>query len=47
MEVRIESRGAMMQGAIPYEPVKKVEAIRNIAPPKTRKQLRSFIGMVN
>ena len=27
--------------------MKKVEAIRNIAPPKTRKQLRSFIGMVN
>ena len=26
---------------------KKVEAIRAIAPPKTRKQLRSFIGMVN
>ena len=26
---------------------KVVEAIRNIAPPKTRKQLRSFIGMVN
>ena len=27
--------------------MKKVEAISNIAPPKTRKQLRSFIGMVN
>ncbi len=27
--------------------MKKVEAIRNIATPKTRKQLRSFIGMVN
>ena len=27
--------------------MKKVEAIRNIAPPKTRKQLRGFIGMVN
>ena len=27
--------------------MKKVEAIRNLAPPKTRKQLRSFIGMVN
>jgi transposase InsO family protein len=26
---------------------KKVEAIKNIAVPKTRKQLRSFIGMVN
>ena len=26
---------------------KKVDAIRNIAPPKTRKQLRSFLGMVN
>ena len=26
---------------------KKVEAILRIAPPKTRKQLRSFIGMVN
>ena len=25
----------------------KVQAIKNIAPPKTRKQLRSFIGMVN
>ena len=25
--------------------MKKVEAIRNIAPPKTRKQVRSFIGM--
>jgi hypothetical protein len=25
----------------------KVEAINNIAPPKTRKQLRRFIGMVN
>ena len=25
---------------------KKVDAIRNIAPPKTRKQLRSFLGMV-
>ena len=27
--------------------MKKVEAIKNLAPPKTRKQLRSFIGMVN
>ena len=27
--------------------LKKVEAIRQIAPPKTRKQLRRFIGMVN
>jgi len=27
--------------------MKKVEAIMNIATPKTRKQLRSFIGMVN
>jgi hypothetical protein len=27
--------------------MKKVEAIKNIATPKTRKQLRSFIGMVN
>ena len=27
--------------------MKKVEAIRNLAPPKTKKQLRSFIGMVN
>jgi hypothetical protein len=27
--------------------LKKVEAIKNIASPKTRKQLRSFIGMVN
>ena len=27
--------------------MKKVEAISNIAPPKTRKQLQSFIGMVN
>ena len=27
--------------------LKKVEAITNIAPPTTRKQLRSFIGMVN
>ena len=27
--------------------MKKVEAIKNIAPPKTRKQLRSFIGMIN
>ena len=27
--------------------MKKVEAIRNLAPPKTGKQLRSFIGMVN
>ena len=26
---------------------KKIEAIKNIAPPKTRKQLRSFIGMIN
>ena len=26
---------------------KKVEAITNLAPPKTRKQLRSFIGLVN
>jgi hypothetical protein len=26
---------------------RKVEAILNIAPPKTRKQLRSFIGMIN
>jgi hypothetical protein len=26
---------------------KKVEAMLNIAPPKTRKQLRSFIGMIN
>ena len=26
---------------------KKVEAIKALAPPKTRKQLRSFIGMVN
>lgn len=26
---------------------KKVEAIKNIAPPKTRKQLRSFIGLIN
>jgi hypothetical protein len=26
---------------------KKVEAILNIAPPKMRKQLRSFIGMIN
>ena len=27
--------------------LKKVEAILQIAPPKTRKQLRRFIGMVN
>jgi hypothetical protein len=27
--------------------LKKVDAIRQIAPPKTKKQLRSFIGMVN
>ena len=27
--------------------MKKVEAIKNIAPPKTRKQVRSFIGMIN
>mgnify|MGYP006175924273 CR=1 FL=1 len=27
--------------------IKKVQAILDIAPPKTRKQLRSFIGMVN
>jgi len=27
--------------------IKKVESIRAIAPPKTKKQLRSFIGMVN
>jgi hypothetical protein len=27
--------------------VKKVEAIKAIAPPKTRRQLRSFIGMIN
>ena len=27
--------------------MKKVEAIKNIATPKTRKQLRGFIGMVN
>ena len=27
--------------------LKKVKAIQNIAPPKTRKQLRGFIGMVN
>ena len=27
--------------------MKKIEAIKNIATPKTRKQLRSFIGMVN
>ena len=26
---------------------KKVDAIRNIAPPKTKKQLRSFLGMIN
>ena len=26
---------------------KKVDAIRKIAPPKTRRQLRSFLGMVN
>ena len=26
---------------------KKVEAIRNLAPPKTRRQLRSFIGLIN
>ena len=26
---------------------KKVEAIKNIAPPKTRKELRRFIGIVN
>ena len=26
---------------------KKVDAILNIAPPKTRRQLRSFLGMVN
>jgi hypothetical protein len=26
---------------------KKVEAIKNIAPPKTRKELRLFIGIVN
>ena len=26
---------------------KKVEAINNLAPPKTRKELRKFIGMVN
>jgi hypothetical protein len=26
---------------------KKVEAILNIAPPETRKQLRGFIGMIN
>ena len=25
----------------------KVKAIHNIAPPKTRKQLRSFIGLIN
>ena len=26
---------------------KKVEAINNLAPPKTRKELRSFIGLIN
>ena len=34
-----------MEGVRPT--MKKVEAIKNIATPKTRKQLRSFIGMVN
>ena len=27
--------------------MKKVEAIKNLAIPKTKKQLQSFIGMVN
>ena len=25
----------------------KVDAIKNLAPPKTRRQLRSFIGIIN
>eukprot|EP00957_Ditylum_brightwellii_P025064 1896274-Ditylum_brightwellii.AAC.1 len=33
------------QGIKPLQ--KKVEAIFKIAPPKTKKQLRSFIGMIN
>ena len=33
------------QGIKPLD--KKVEAIKKIAPPKTRKELRSFIGLLN